>query len=155
MNTLLLTTPQARIAANAFRDLEPQNLTRWHVETVPSGSIGRIGNIPTVTVVQVGDQTRTAEAKALIRKLAHIQTGVPQGAFVLFALKRQAHPQLPQSAANDDGSWPFWRRLIRVWRIFKSERVDVIEYLPELLTKLSLIETKLKIAPPRPVLWIR
>jgi hypothetical protein len=104
MNTLLFTTPQARIAANTFRELSPQMLTRWNVETIPSGSIGRVGSIPTVTVVQVVGTTRPAELKTLISKLAHIQTGVPQGAFVLFMLKRPAF--------KHNGCRRSWTRLI-------------------------------------------
>jgi len=151
MNTLLLTTPQARIAADAFRDLEPNKLTNWNVETLPSGSIGNAGSIPTVLVVQVGDNTSPAQIKALISKLALIQPGVPQGAFVLFALKRQAQQALQQVRAQRRRMQAIMDEInLSLSEFPNPDRVDVIEYVPDLLTKLSLIETKLKIAPPRP-----
>jgi hypothetical protein len=70
---------------------------------------------------------------------------------VLFALKRRAQQALQQVRAQQR------RMQVIIDEITSSlpefphpERVDVIEYAPDLLTKLSFIESKLKIAPPRP-----
>jgi hypothetical protein len=86
----------------------------------------------------------------MIPRLAHLQTGIPRGSFVLFALKRQARLALQKSRAQQRRMQAFVDEItVGLPEFPNPERVDVIEYAPELLDKLSLIESKLKLAPPR------
>lgn len=151
MKTLLVTSPQGKIEHEAVRELAPDRLAGWHIEALPSSSFARTATPPAVTVVQVGDQTRPAQLRAMIPGLARLQNGLPQGSFVLFALKCQAPLALRKAKAQQRRLQAIVDQISLSLPEFPNpERVDVVEYASGLATKLSLIEAKLRFAPPRP-----
>src|SRR5260370_41622067 len=153
VKTLLVTTPEAKIERNAFRKLVPDKLTGWHIEAMPSGSLSQTATVPDVTVVQLSDETQPANLKAMMPRLAHLQTGFPQGSFVVFALTRPAQSAPRKVKAQQRRLQGILDEINHGLQAFPNpERVDVsvVQYEPELTAKLRLIEAKLKIAPPRP-----
>lgn len=135
-----------------MRELVPEPLEGWEVETVPSGSLVQAQSRPSVTVVGVGHQTRPAQLRAMIPGLAKLQTISPQGSYVLFT---RLKPGVATSEKALRKEVQHWQDLVveislNLAAFPNPDRVDVVEYAPELAAKLSLIEAKLKIAPPRP-----
>ena len=89
MKTLLVTTPQAKIEAKAVRQLVPNKLAGWQIEALPSGSLNQTVAFPDVTLVQLNNETRPAEIKAMIHELVHIQTRAPKRSYVLFSVNER------------------------------------------------------------------
>ena len=78
----------------------PNNLIGWHVETLPSGSLSQTATIPDVTLVQLNDDTRPAELKAMIPRLVHIQAKAPNRSYVLFSFKERVKAKLHEAKAQ-------------------------------------------------------
>ena len=89
MKTLLVTTPQAKIEAKTVRELIPGKLRGWHIQALPSGSLNQTVAFPDVTLVQLNNETRPAEIKAMIHELVHIQTRAPKRSYVLFSVNER------------------------------------------------------------------
>jgi Protein of unknown function (DUF2384) len=102
MKTLLVTTPQAKIEAKAFRELVPNKLAGWHIKTVPCRSLRQMAILPDVTLVQLNDETRPSELEAIMPDLVHIQAEAPKRSYVLFSVKE-----------GDKGKWRTVRARVR------------------------------------------
>src|SRR6266705_1280731 len=89
MKLLLVTTPRVKIEAKAVRKLVPNKLTGWLIKTLPSGSLNQTATIPDVTLVQLNDNTRPADIKAMIPRLVHLQAKAPKRSYVLFSFNAE------------------------------------------------------------------
>ena len=105
MKTLLVTTPQTKIEAKAVRNIVPNAIEGWHIQVVPSGSLGQAVTAPDVTLVQINDATKPADKGPPVPHLVHIQSiGVKQS-HVLFHIKKlkgkmRAHKSKQQPATT-------------------------------------------------------
>jgi len=89
MKTLLITTPEVKIKAKAFRELVPEKLEGWRIEALPSWPLDRKATIPDVTLVQLGDDTQSADLKAMIPWLVHLQAKAPRRSYVIFSFNAE------------------------------------------------------------------
>ena len=100
MKTLLVTTPQAKIEAKTVRELIPGKLRGWHIEALPSGSLNQMATIPDVTLVQLNNETRPADLKAIMPRLVHIQEQAPRRSYVLFSVREGVKAKLRTAQAR-------------------------------------------------------
>src|ERR1022692_1050584 len=100
MKTLLVTTPQAKIEAKTVRELIPGKLRGWHIEALPSGSLNQMATIPDVTLVQLNNETRPADLKAIMPRLVHIQAQAPRRSYVLFSVREGVKAKLRTAQAR-------------------------------------------------------
>jgi Protein of unknown function (DUF2384) len=89
MKTLLVTSPRAKLETKTFRRLVPNKLTGWLIEALPSGSLDQPGNFPDVTLVQLDDDTQSADLKAMIPRLAHLQARARKPSYVVFSFNAE------------------------------------------------------------------
>ena len=151
MKTLLVTTPEARIESTAANRLLPRDFRGWKVETLPSGSLAHLSQAPELTVVRLDEKTQPARLKAVIQRLANLQTTAPSGSYVVFAITQAAVPAQRSEAVQ--------KRFNAICTVINGslreftnpDRVDIsiIEEPGDLEPKLRLIEAKLETAPPR------
>ena len=122
-------------------DLFPEKPEGWQFE-IGTRQLSP-ATAPDAIVVQVRDASQPSHIKAMIHRLANLQTDNPGGSFVVFALKY--HGKRALQAILDkikDGLQEFPN----------PDRVDVsiMRDREDLAERLRLIEAKLRIAPPRP-----
>src|ERR1051326_209054 len=150
MKTLLLTTPQGQIETGFLDEFISAKPTEWHIEVSPSGSLGQLSISPDITIVQLNDETRPAEVKTIIPRLAQLQAKSGQGSYVMFALRRMARLALAKAKARQKRIDDILNEIYKRLKEFPNpERVDVSVEGSELKAKLNLIEAKIETAPPR------
>jgi hypothetical protein len=148
MKTLLVATPEGRMTEEEVDDLFPEKPAGWEFEM---DHLSPRGSAPDAILVQVGDASQPSQVKAMIPRLANLQSGAPRGSFVVFALKHRAKLALQRAPREryraildkiNDGLQEFPN----------PDRVEVslMQGGQELSAKLRLIEAKLRVAPPRP-----
>lgn len=86
MKTLLVVKPPKARERKASH-LVPSRLPGWHIHTVISGSLSLKASAPDVTLVQLNDQTATADLDAVMPDLVHIQQDADKCPYVLFSVK--------------------------------------------------------------------
>jgi len=153
MKTLLVTTPQRRMTAEDVNDLFPHKPKWWHFEVEHTTPSSPTGFAPHAIVVQVGDTSTPAHIKALIHRLAHMQTSSPRGSFVVFALKWRAELAIQRARTQQRRLQAIMEEINQSLQEFPNpDRVDVsiAQSGHDLSAKLTLIEAKLRITPPRP-----
>ncbi len=152
MKTLLVTTPQTKIEAKAVRNIVPNAIEGWHIQVVPSGSLGQAVTAPDVTLVQIDDATKPADLRALMPHLVHIQSIGVKRSHVLFHIKKlkgkmRAHKSKQQPATTLIGqissqlaSFPDPSRVSLTFAPTKSD----------LLTQLGFLNTVVDLQPTEP-----
>ena len=84
-------TPETKIEARTVRKLVPGKLRGWHIQALPSHSLNQMATIPDVTLVQLNNETRAADLKAIMPRLVDIQAKAPQRSYVLFSVREGAN----------------------------------------------------------------
>src|SRR2546425_5368561 len=98
MKTLLVPTPEGKMTEEDVDDMFPEKPEGWQFE------IGKRhlspATVPDAIVVQVRDAFQPSHVKAMIQRLAHLQTGNPGGSFIVFALRHQGKGALQRARAR-------------------------------------------------------
>jgi hypothetical protein len=152
MKTLLVTAAHPKIEGKVFHEMF-KTLSDWQIETLPSEALTNTIKGSNVTVVQLDCDTSRAQLKAIIPRLAYRQANVPQGSYIIFALKMQARFALKKAQQNKRSMLAVMDEIRHGLPEFPHpERVEISigEDEVELMEKLLLIDAKMKIAPPRP-----
>jgi hypothetical protein len=146
MKRLLVTTPQAKIEAKTVRALIPGKLRGWHVQTLPSGSLNQLATSPDVTLVQLNNETRPADLKAIMPRLVDIQAQAPRRSYVLFSVTEgamrtaQARQRHFYSVATQiNRGLPTFPNPDRVSLTFVQSPGDLVTQLKHIRAKLDLI----------------
>jgi hypothetical protein len=84
MKTLLVTSPRDKIELKTVRGLVPNRLTGWQIKALLPGSLDQTRTIPDVTLVRLDDDTQSADLKAMIPRLIHLQAKAAKPSFVVF-----------------------------------------------------------------------
>jgi hypothetical protein len=152
MKTLLVATPEGRMTEGDVDDLFPEKPEGWQFENgTRHSSPMRSG--PDAIVIQLGAAFQPSQVKAMIHRIANLQTGVPGGSFVLFALKHHAKLAFQRARAQQQRFRAILDKINDGLREFPNpDRVD-ISITPggeDLAAKLRLIKAKLNAGPPRP-----
>src|SRR2546426_1712814 len=103
MKTLLITAPEAKSKPKT-RELVLEKLAGWQIEALPAGSFDEAATVPDVTLVQISDATRPAQVKAIIPRLARMQSKAKKGAYVLFSFKEHLNAK-PRAAQKQKRSF--------------------------------------------------
>jgi len=151
MKTLLVATPEGRMTEEDVDDLFPEKPEGWQFE-IGNQHLSPTGGAPDAIVVQVGDAFQPAQVKAMIHRLANLQTGAPSASYVVFALKQGANLALQRSQAQQERLRAILDKINDGLQEFPNpDRVDVaiMQGGQDLGAKLRLIEAKLRVAPPR------
>ncbi len=162
MKTLLVTTPRAKIEAEAVRDLIPEPLAGWHIEALPSGSLNQTVACPDVTLVQIDDDTKPADLKAIMPRLVQIQARGYKPSYVLFSIKkpkpttraRQSQQRISSALNQITLQLPTFPNPQLVDVTFAQTPVDIAAQLTHIGSKLDLslqiLDLQLPKAVPRP-----
>jgi len=158
MKTLLVTTPQAKIEARTVRELIPGKLRGWHIEALPSGSLNQMATIPDVTLVQLNNETRPADLKAIMPRLVHIQAQAPRRSYVLFSVREGAKARLRTALSRQrhfysvvtqiNQGLPTFPNPDRVSLTFVQSPGDLETQLEHIRAKLDLVWQTAGVRPP-------
>jgi hypothetical protein len=152
MKTLLVATPERTLTQEDVNELFPEKPEGWQFE-VGRRQMSTTGGGPEAIVVQVGDNSQPSQIKAVIHRVANLQTAAPSGSFVLFALKETGGVARRHARAQQERISAILEKINAGLQEFPNpDRVDVslMQGGRELAAKLKLIEAKLRVSSPRP-----
>jgi hypothetical protein len=148
------------MAARTVRGLVPHKLTGWHIAALPPASLNEMKAVPDVTLVQLDNETRPADLKAIMPRLVHIQEQAPRCSYVLFSVKDRTKTRLRRRALKRyysavvtqiNRDLPAFPNPDRVGLTFVENVDDLATQLAHIRAKLDLETMEIPaVAAPRP-----